>query len=133
MEHLFPCSLFKSASASQTQTNSPCLYCCNFSSTRLQTDPGLMLTAVRPCASSALGVLCWGISGLQRPVSVGCTTARKQRLSHETSPSEASSLLIYFGQSFCLFNISNYDHCWKQKKKKGLRRIFLVLFCLVSN
>lgn len=70
---------FKSASASDTNKLSVSLLLEFFQ----QTDPGLVLTSVRPRASSALGVLCWGISGLQRPVSVGCTTARKQRLSHK--------------------------------------------------
>lgn len=103
MEHLFLSFAFKSASASQTQANSPCAH--PFVSASLeffeQTEPGPALTPVRPCASSALGVLWWGRgggAGLQRSVSAGCTTGRKQPLSPQTSSSEASSpLTIYVG------------------------------------
>lgn len=134
MEHLFLSFAFKSASASQTQTNSPCAH--PFVSAPLETSANVCRRNQAWCWHRSDLVhhqhweFCgWGRAGLQRSVSAGCTTGRTQPLSHQTSASEASSLLtIYFGSSFRLFNVSNYNRCWEQINK--VQEEFSV-FCFV--
>lgn len=101
------------ASASQTQADTPFMYL----------FMRLLLEMPEQTFPNISGAFYWNQAvRWTRSGHVHCqrwpAPSGEHRLSGKTSTSEVSSLLtIGFGHSLCLFNISNYGHCWEQMKK----------------
>lgn len=109
MERLFP----RLASASQIQTlhlcTCLCRYCCPSKRSQTYLLRFYWNQAVRWEWCDHVHQQHWELSG----VSTGLSALAWTKWRSEVSP----LLPVDFGYSFCLFNLSNYSHCWEQIKK----------------